>query len=382
MAGDVVSAESAVCLAVCVGWRMAELYDSDELPGPSARREAGGLPTHLPGFGEMSDYEKACALAAHVGADLASLGHVLGLESMPTMAPVLEALQVPRHSRDDVRAVILNLYLEVRDMVAGSDVSAATAFGLGRMLADTTLLPTEAHPEILAERFDEYRLGNAFRWLDDLDARLPARSAPTVRTTLEEWKLWVTSLPRTPQGAVEPAAVSGAVIRALQRQGEIWRRLLTGEQRPDQLLDSQAYIGAAVKLLGAARRIGLHFLWKWSWAIVLAAGAVGAAVWAALTYAPAGTSRVAAVVVSAAGFLGISWLGVRATLGRALRQAEGALWEAEVTAAIATVAATTPKSRKLSESARRRRFRAGRGAVTLPATGTESPDRQDDRSLN
>jgi hypothetical protein len=61
---------------------MAELYDSGELPGPPRHREASKLPEHLPGFGEMSDYEKACALAIHVGADLASLGRALGLEGM------------------------------------------------------------------------------------------------------------------------------------------------------------------------------------------------------------------------------------------------------------------------------------------------------------
>jgi hypothetical protein len=74
MAKDRVSGEDAVCLAVCVGWRMAELYDSRELPGPPIRPEADGeLPEHLPGVGEMSEHEKACALAAHVGADLVSL---------------------------------------------------------------------------------------------------------------------------------------------------------------------------------------------------------------------------------------------------------------------------------------------------------------------
>jgi hypothetical protein len=145
----------------------------------------------------------------------------------------------------------------------------------------------------------------------------------------------------TSQGTIDVSSVDAAVVRALRRQGDIWRRLLTGEQRPEELLDSQAYVGAAIGLLGAAWRVGRHYLLKWAWAVVLLVAVAGAAVWAPLFYAPAGTSRVAAVVVPAAGVLGISWLGVRATLGRALRQAEGALWQAEVTAAIAKVAATT-----------------------------------------
>ena len=352
MASDRVSGDGAVCLAVCVGWRMAELYDSGELPGPLQRREGDGeLPSHLPGFGEMSEYEKVCALAAHVGADLASLGQALGLESMPSVAPVLEVLGEPGHSRDDVREIVLNLYIRVRDLVAGSNVSATLGFRLGRMLADTVLLPAEGQPKILEERFEDYRLATAVGWLDDLEARLPARSAAVVRATLNDWKQWIARLPRSPRGAISPARVDMAVIRALRQQGDVWRRLLTGEQRPEQLLDRQAYIGAAAEMLAAAWHIGLHYLWKWSWSILLAGGVVSTAVWAALTYAPGGTNRVATVVLSAAGFFGISWLGIRATLGRALRQAESALWDAEVTAAIAKAAAKTPKNIKPSELA-------------------------------
>lgn len=53
--------------------------------------------------------------------------------------------------------------------------------------------------------------------------------------------------------------------------------------------------------------------------------------------------------------LGASWLGVRATLGRALRQAEGALWEAEVAAAIAEAAAVRPPGRRVTTSRSYRR---------------------------
>jgi len=49
-----------------------------------------------------------------------------------------------------------------------------------------------------------------------------------------------------------------------------------------------------------------------------------------------------AVLESAAGFLGLSWAGVRATLGRAVRQAEHAMWDAEVVAAIGKAATIIP----------------------------------------
>ena len=135
--------------------------------------------------------------------------------------------------------------------------------------------------------------------------------------------------PQVPTRSHQSSGADANAIRALGLQGNTWRRLLTGEQRPDQLLDRQAYIGAAVKLLGAAWRIGLHYLWKRSWPILLAAGAAGAA----------GTAeRLGRTHVRTrrdepgdnrgglgCGILVISWLSIRATLGRALRQSESAL---------------------------------------------------------
>ena len=72
------------------------------------------------------------------------MSRALGLADMPTVAPAQEKLQTAGHCRDDARTLLLDLYLKVRDLIAGSDVS--TAFGLGRMLADTTLLPAAGAP--------------------------------------------------------------------------------------------------------------------------------------------------------------------------------------------------------------------------------------------
>jgi hypothetical protein len=344
MANDGNSARGAACLAVDLGWRLAQLYDSKELPGPPQTTRPKQLPPHLPGFGEMTPHEKACALTAHVGADLASLRTALGAE-LPNVDGVNAALNVAGHRHDEVRRAVHDLYLEARDRLAGSSPAAAVGFGLGRMLADTALLPTSGTPEVLGERFDRYRLTNAFVWLNDLDAVLPAHSASAVRASLGAWEKWVANR-RRPDGTVDPAQVNQRTIRALRRQGDMWRRLLTGEQAADQLLDTRAYVGAAASLLANARRLVFRYLWKWLWAILVALASVAASVWAAVTYAPAGTARVTAVLVSAAGFLGVSWAGIRATLGRALGQAEQAMWEAEVVAAIGRAATITPKERQ------------------------------------
>src|SRR2546426_636670 len=82
------------------------------------------------------------------------------------------------------------------------------AAGRGRMLADPALLRDSAEPQVLAERFERYRIANALAWLDDLDARLPDRSASAVRVSLRRWESWVA-------GRSDPVRCDRAVIRAL-----------------------------------------------------------------------------------------------------------------------------------------------------------------------
>ena len=72
---------------------------------------------------------------------------------------------------------------------------------------------------------------------------------------------------------------------------------------------------------------------------------VAASVWAAVTFAPAGTARVAAVLVSVAGAPGLSRKSVEGTLGKAVSQAESAIWNAEVVTGVAKAATILPPTR-------------------------------------
>jgi hypothetical protein len=109
-------------------------------------------------------------------------------------------------------------------------------------------------------------------------------------------------------------------------------------------------MGAVASLLANARRLAFRYLWKWLWAILLAVAAVGVSIWAALTYAPAGTLRAAAVLVSAAGFLGVSWAGIRATWEGRCGKPRNAMWQAEVVAAIGRAATIIPKHNTTSQN--------------------------------
>jgi hypothetical protein len=339
---------AAVQAGFVVGWRLAELYDRDELPPPREPEADAPVPAHLPGASEMSEHEKAGVILDQANAALATLAATLSVE-LPSLDTVHEVLDRPGHERDEVRREILSTYLAVRDRVAGASPVVATSCGLGRMLADTALLPRSTKPEMLTERFDPYRLANAYRWLDDLSSAFPLESCGAVKASLNAWEDWVGKLPRK-NGTVEPNTVNGTVIRALRSQGEMWRRLISGEMIAKDLLKSDDYVAAGERLLKRARQMAGRFLLRW-WPGVLALFAsTGAAVWAAITYAPAGSARLAAVLFSLAGALGVSWKTVSATLGKTLSQAESSLWESEVVVAIGDAATLLPTPPKRGES--------------------------------
>ncbi len=332
---------AAVSEAFIAGWRLAQLYDSDELPAPSGDGpQARPLPDHLPGASQMTGYEKAAVLAGQAGAVLTALTPKLGV-SPPTAAGVRAVLASPGHDRDGVRHEIQALYLDVRARLAENAPELATAFGLGRMLADTVWLPRSGATGIFAERFYRYRLANAYGWLEDLDHFFPPRAAAAVSSSLRAWQDWVAGQPEK-DAKPDPARFGEPVIRALHHQGEVWRRLLSGEKDPMHMVNSGDYVQAGALLLRRCRQIAWHFLWKWFPVIAGVLAGLGVAIWAAVTYAPAGTDRVAAVLVSAVAALGLAVKGTGATLGWTISQAGTELWAAELKAAVGRAATFLP----------------------------------------
>jgi hypothetical protein len=330
----------AVAAAFVLGWRLAELYDRDTLPPSAVPPAEIPVPPHLPGAGEMTEHERAVVLLTQADVARATLRTGLGVD-LPGLDAVRAMLDRPDHHRDDVRREILIAYVGLRDLLLGTAPLVATSFGLGRMLADTTWLPRSRQPEVLAAKFDPYRLANAYGWLDDLSAAFPSRVAAAVTQSLQAWESWVRSQ-QAKDGSFGPASFDEAVLRALHRQGEMWRRLLTGEKDPMLLLSSEDYVAAGERLLQRGRQIARRFLWKWWPVIAVFLAASGAAIWAALTFAPAGSARLAAVLVSAVATVGISWKGLGATLGKALNQAQAALWASEVNVATGQAATILP----------------------------------------
>jgi hypothetical protein len=288
----------------------------------------------------MTDHERACVVLAQARAALTMLESELRID-LPGLDPIRATLDRLHHHRDDVREEIMIAFRDIRDTLLGAAPPAASSYGLGRLLADTTWLPRSGQPETFLERFNAYRLANAHEWLDDLAMAFPHRAAAAVSASLQAWDSGVSNQQQK-DGTGNPGSFDEIALRALHRQGEMWRRLLSGEKEPMQLLGPDDYVAAGERLLQRGRQITRRFLRK-RWPVIVAfIAATAGAILLALTYAPAGSGRLAAVLVSAAAALGLSWKGVGATLGKALSQAEASLWASEVDVATGRTATILP----------------------------------------
>ncbi|HTX85208.1 MAG TPA: hypothetical protein VME44_23740 [Streptosporangiaceae bacterium] len=275
----------AVAAAFALGWRLAELYVRDLVPAPGSAAGDAPLPDHLPGVSQMSHHEQAVVVLEKAGAALAAVEAVLGT-ALPGLGAVRAALDRPGHHRDDVRRAIMAAYLDIRDPLLGAAPLAAVSYGLGRLLADTIYLPRSHQPDTFTGQFGKYRLATGCSWLDDLSTAFPHRAAAAVRTSLQKWEGWVAAQ-QSGGSTPDPETFGEPALRALHCQGEMWRRLLTGEKDPMQLLDSGDYVAAGEQLLKRGRQIGRHFLWHWWPVIIVFIASTAAAIWAAITYAPA-----------------------------------------------------------------------------------------------
>ncbi len=148
-------------------------------------------------------------------------------------------------------------------------------------------------------------------------------AAQAVRGSLEAWAAWAQS-PTLRLAADDGRPVdweSGrdreSVTRALHRQAQIWRAVLSGEKNRRDLLSADDYLGAADRLLGHLRQLTRRFLRRY-WLATTIVVVVLAAVIAAVFAVP--TTTVLGVLAVGAGAVGITWRGVASSLGREERR--------------------------------------------------------------
>jgi hypothetical protein len=363
-----------------LGWHFAQMYHDPHRANGDAGEviDAGEVmkepPRHLPSLSELTVPERATLLMREITNDVTCLDDELPADlKIPAVRASVAALDgvmkghVPTEGK---QLQILRAYTRLRVDLGAADPHLGTALDLGRILADTVILPVTT-ADYRAE-FSKFRLANVYGWLEDLHAYFPKYAADTVKGSLEIWQGWVSQ---------HADSISGddreRVRRALTRQGERWRRILSGEILAEDLLTAGDYRDAATFFLGRLRSLMWDFT-KRFWPVALPGLLVAAAVIAAIViWAPRGSASVIAFVAAAAGALGVSWKTVSSTLGRAASNAEQPLWNAEVQESIVMAATLLPthagrrEIMSMRQSAREAEERPGQPAA--PAAGTQAP---------
>jgi hypothetical protein len=358
------AAEDGVVSAFVLGWHVAELFHID-LPR-SVRGRQVSL-DKLAGIAELDPLSQAKLLLAQVQVDLQRAWRTADIDRRhPDPGPVELLLEAQVRSPGQLQTAVAELHRQLLMALTAADFRLGKAYGLGRALAETTLLPDARNPETFQRLLARYRLANLLGWLADLKSALPPHAAEAVRGSLQAWAAW--SLVPVLRPALEeqrparrPSAPQGrpvdwgspadreSVTRALRRQGQVWRAVLSGEKDCLDLLSSDDYLRAADRLLGHIRRLTLGFLRRF-W---ITTGALAVILLAALATVVVvrAASTVIAAVLAAAGAIGLTWKGAASGLGRVLAQAQRPMWESELDVAAAEAVTWLPRERRAADRA-------------------------------
>jgi hypothetical protein len=317
--------------AVALGWRMADLYRN--ATKQSTRKPK--LPSTLPSISRLTRGKRTEFGIAEVDAGLRRLG--LAGTDAPSTEELSKTFKNVEADGEDVKRAAYQLHLTILRECNATDRALGKAYELGRALADTC--PGQIDRQSMAEQLNRYRLDELGRWLADLASRLPDHSSRAVRISMTRWKIAAKDGESSPLFAQEDI---GTVHRALDRQVQIWRSLLTGEKQAKDMLGTDGYAQAVGFAVRDSRRLITGYLWRFAPFVLLALALLGVGVWGLLTSED--TSKVIASGAAVAGALGISWKGVATTFGRAVDEIEKPIWAASVDLVVADAITQAPAS--------------------------------------
>jgi hypothetical protein len=334
--------DPGVVEALALGWHVAEMYHFERMPVGSPETD------RLPGIGSLDSRDRKDLLEKQLDSGIGKLG-----------LPVKAAQSV----LDLHKSLLMNLTVK--------DATQGNAYGLGRALAETVLLPEPKARETFESIFNGYRIETIKGWLGRLDASLPKYAAAAVRLNLVAWEEWVALTPRaaSAQGAKQDAQ-RRQIQDCLRRQGDVWFGLLSGELRCTSLLSPQAYLTAGEALAGKIGRLAWRFLWT-RIGLLLTALIVALAALSALVWATGHQDAMAGTVALLFGALGITAGGAAASVRQVLQQAQSPIWEAELVGSVAAAALRLP-DKEARRALMERPEPKPRAAPALPQDPVES----------
>jgi hypothetical protein len=320
-----------------LGWHIAELYHYERLPGET---EPGGLDT-LPGLGRLPRIDRAYLLVNQVTVALGRIGcREVSLET------IHQHLHTDPIRLRELKKAVREVHVALQKTLTARDARLGKAYGLGRSLAETMLVPTTQAPQTFTAQFDHYRVRTMQAQLADLRGVLPRYSASAVECTLDAWVHWVATAVPAGASPAWTAATKRDVGQRLRRQGELWYGLLSGDTDPIQLLRQQDYVKAAESMTASIGKLAWSFLLT-TWIGRILGALVITFVLLVLRIALIGALPVLLGTIAALlGALGLTAGGVASAVRRVLDQAQAPLWEAELTQGIGAAALCLPDARR------------------------------------
>jgi hypothetical protein len=346
--------DPTVSAAFALGWHMSELYERQ--PPPKQR-----TPSNLPGLGSLNDAQGIALLVQQVAAGVEKLKASVAQAGMdPIDLTALRGLVQAGANQDPVLAT----HEQLLAGLTAADFRLGKAYGLGRALADSCREPTDL--KTLAHELGPYRISNLLGWLDDLASAFPPHAARSVLQSLMRWRdaLYPPAPANAPEprgwdklrggpkrfgkpaAAAEPAAsaevaAAAAVpalasdaqstVRAIRRQGELWRALLSGEKQGADMLEISNYLDAARQLTSQTAALVRGVVRR----VPLLAGVIVALVIAGVVLLFLGSSsQLVGGVTSILAAVGLTWKGLGGTLGHLAAKLEQPLWGAVLDDAI------------------------------------------------
>jgi hypothetical protein len=337
-----------IAIAFRLGWHIAELYASNLARQQPA--EPSHPPDDLPGLSALSDHERDLLLAAELAADLQLLCLPFARAGLTAAScePALAALGDLDRPKSFVKTQLYTLHKQLLNQTWSADFRLGKAYGLGRALADTTLIPQAADAASFRKQFNPYRIEELTDWLRELATALPDHSAHAVGHSLQQWTDWTAAhVPQPAQRAAGTAAIDDRnrgeeIDRCLRAQGRIWRALLSGEKRAEDLLKPADYVAAAQAVIDSTARLVVSFGRKWAH-IILPALTLFIGLLVVFFVYLNGAAKTATVITTLLAASGLTWKGLEKTLGQVLTRAEQPIWQMELARAAAVATTILPE---------------------------------------
>jgi hypothetical protein len=362
--------QTQVQCGFALGWHMAELYGLPREPEPGGAPAAAaaalsgssagdGVPLSPSGQAALPYLRPPrwldqgtleTLLRVQILSDLTKLpaiGHEEGSKLLDRIPEITDDAFPERVRQADER---------ILELLTAADFRLEKAYSIGRALYP--IAAQTSYEGLRRVGADGGLFVMVTGWLRDLKTEFAMCAADVVVGTLLQWQEAVLPGSACKSRASQRQAARGEIPPGtLQRQGEIWRSLLSGEKSATDYLNLGDYLVAGQHVVRQYMRLAASSFGPAGWIILMAVVVIfAAAIGVAISVRQGGA--VIGIAGAALGFLGVTSASVWAVVRQALRLVQQPLREAEITDALMIATSTSeldgPNKREVIEENWRR----------------------------